>query len=239
MEKNLKNHEIGAALLGLSVPILTKSSEKAISSWLTKRAHNLKVRQQRAGRGEADEGDEPEPAVDDAVHNFDNPTFEPETLFQGQEPGGELRFTGEYEGGEPVRAGEIQGIQEDVIDPGLEARGAMGEEGGFEPQGFNVARAFQGTQAQTTQAAAPQLEAAANQAGQDATEAVATAGDEGTAAAIAGGTEVLTAETSFLPELSSVIAVGGLIASGVVSLIDIFKNSHEPPRLEALPQIGI
>ena len=249
LAKNLKNHEIGEALLGLSVPILTKASEKAIGSWMSKRAHNLKVRTQRAGQGEADEGEVDDPVGDtgdiqmtEITHAFDNPTFEA-PLFEA--PGvytGEFvpaAAAGEWAGAQPVLAGIPSGVQADVIVP----RGAVTAEGAAQPQGYNLARAWGARGGQPTQEAAPQLEAAAAQQGETAAadlgEGAVAAGGEAAGAAVGGTLETLAAETSIMPEVSSVLAVGGLIVSGVVSLIDIFKNSHVPAPLEALPQIGI
>ena len=135
LAKNLKNHEIGEALLGLSVPILTKASEKAIGSWVAKRAKNLKFKQQQAERGEADEGEVDEPVGDagdtqmtEITHAFENPTFDAPTF---ETPGvftGEFvpaAAAGEWAGARPVLAGIPSGVQEDVIVP----RGAVTAEG--------------------------------------------------------------------------------------------------------------
>lgn len=104
----------------------------------------------------------------------------------------------------------------------------------------------------------PDLDAATDtMATQEATasagEAVAAGGEAAAAATAAGGeaagevlatTATLALDTSWMPEVSTVIAVGGLVAASVMGFIDLFKHPsekkiHQPAPLQTLPQLGI
>ena len=272
--KNMRQQNIGEAILALAVPVLTKASEKSIGSWMTKWKNNKKV------RGQQEEEDEPEgeeaPAADEAVpaaettQEFANPAFNPETLFQGQEPGGEALYTGEYEGGEAVRAGALQGVEESVITQPSAAELAYGASGtrvgatlaqpsevsGAISGDTTLARALGTSQAQVEATVAPQLEGAASQAGTTAAamdvnvgDLAATAGEaagDAVGGAVAAAGEAVTGtlgtlalDTSWMPEISTVFAVGALVSSAVVGMLDLFKHHSIPDPLENLPQVGI
>ena len=129
---------------------------------------------------------------------------------------------------------------------GMEPRGAVaGEEA--EAQGYHEAQAMmQHIQQQQAQVQTPDAEPAAqnvNTAADDVVQAVpaedAAAGDA-TTDAILGGTATAVEDTAFLgPEVSSVIAVAGLIATAASAFVEMFKNNNISPPMENLPQLGI
>ena len=128
----------------------------------------------------------------------------------------------------------------------MEPRGAVaGEEA--EAQGYHEAQAMMEHQAQQqAQVQTPDAEPAAqnvNTAVDDVVQAVpaedaAVAGT--TTDAILGDTATAVGDTAFLgPEVSSVIAVAGLIATATSAFVEMFKNKNISPPMENLPQLGI
>ena len=129
---------------------------------------------------------------------------------------------------------------------GMEPRGAVaGEEA--EAQGYHEAQAMmQHIQQQQAQVQTPDAEPAAqnvNTAVDDVVQAVPvedTAVADATTDAILGDTATAVGDTAFLgPEVSSVIAVAGLIASAASAFVEMFKNNNISPPMENLPQLGI
>ena len=276
--KNMRQQNIGEAILALAVPVLTKASEKSIGSWMTKWKNNKKV------RGQQEEEDEPEgeeaPAADEAVpaaettQEFANPAFEMQpgdiamtdvTDFTQAEP--------YYTTGSGIDAADLPSIEDLPGGASIEEMaqgvfyGAPGtrvgatlaqpsEVSGAISGDTTLARALGTSQPQVEAAVAPQLEGAAGQAatGVAAMDAnvgdlAATAGEaagEAVGGAVVAGTEAVTGtletlalSTSYMPEISTIFAVGALVSSAVVGMLDLFKHHSIPDPLENLPQVGI
>ena len=228
---NMKNQEIGEALLAFVNPILMGASKTALSKWAAKRKNNRAYRKQQNERGEPEEEeaeDVPEAPTAEAAP-FATQTIE-NPVFAGTE---EAPVEGAWYGQPAI--GE-EAIPEEAIVPETQAS-AGGVSAPPEMPDLDAAPAAEAGE----DVAAGGGEAAAAAGG----EAAAAAGGEATAGEILATTGTLALDTSWMPEVSTVIAVGGLVAASAVGFMDLFKHPSEkklpprPPPLETLPQLGI
>ena len=198
-----KDKEVGTVLVGLGVPVSVKASEKALKSVLKKYKNNAEYRVEQARQ-----------QVRDVVNEARD---EPQPQPQQENIHGEQIEMQEIEP-EPDLLQQIMDREQGQVGPEYD-----------EYRAGNTQTTLRFAEPQQQQVdmndMAPERRMNDDELRGPEAEGVDVAEEAGDAA---DALDAVALDTSWIPEVSAVIAVGGLVASATEGLIDLFSDPSRP-----------